>query len=204
MASTHFHLQDPPHHSTPTWRRAPHPSTPTAHSATPLLPRLLIRLSDTEVRDLVYDTVLATITRHQTSGKTQLELRRADASLLGSLGFPSSSEIDVTVNGRAIKLKHGGFVHDRWKFEPASGGEKWCWRMSDDQNGELRDRADGGEEVARLEDGSLVVERMGLSAAELDEVVATAVAIVEKARRRKQEEEANVVLLTTVAAAGYT
>ena len=96
-----------------------------------------------------------------------------------------------TLHGHESKIKNEGQLTDKWCYRTTVfGGEKWCWKMKDSKNGELR--TEGGEVMAKLAKGVLTIERMDLSHAAIDEIIVTAFAVWEKNRRDKKEGEAVV------------
>lgn len=126
-------------------------------------------------------------------------LTRPDGSLLGTIRFHSvsTSDIDVTINGHSSKLSDSSMMGNKYSFKPmcrgavttlGSAGDKWCWKMADHSNGVLHSAKKGGEVLAKLEDGSLVLENPGMSNAECDEILVTAVAVSHKGKRNKKDE----------------
>lgn len=89
-------------------------------------------------------------------------------------------------------------LDDRFTFKPLSrgavttfgaSGDKWCWKLKG-QNAMLHSAKKGGELLAKIDEGMLVFEKPGMSHAEMDEILVTAVAVFLKAKRNKKDGEA--------------
>lgn len=168
-------------------------------------PRPWFRITKEEVRNLANDQQILAISRQsainmpkELSSKSSVALTRPDGSLLGTIKFHSlsSSEIDFSVNGNSSKLSDPYMMGDRFTFKPlcrgavttlGSAGEKWYWKLKDHTNAVLKIKS-SGEVIARIEDGALVFERPGMSHAECDEILVTAVAVLLKGNRNKKDE----------------
>ncbi|KAK4632340.1 hypothetical protein CLAFUW4_02560 [Fulvia fulva] len=121
----------------------------------------------------------------------------SDGSTLGTLHFHSlsSNSIDYALNGSSpgsssLKDPSQGLGFGGWKFRPillgGGRGEKRSWKMKETRaDGVLKDSS--SNVVAKLEEGVLTFERMGLGEGECDEIVVTAVAIVERSWRDEKE-----------------
>lgn len=127
------------------------------------------------------------------STKPIVRVRSATSgSLLGSIRFHAitSNDIDLSLHGRSTALSHSGLVHSRWEFRPTTrpeGEGKWHWKKDKITGGaKLGDARKGGNVLARMKGDLLTFETSRLSTASYDEVLLSAVAMVEAARRQKR------------------
>lgn len=100
---------------------------------------------------------------------------------MGTIRFSSLSEsVEITVNGRAAKLKEDGHLHFRYAFHPTfDPGLQWFWS---EKKGDikLRDGKDGPL-IATISGNMLACEQgLGLTAASIDEIVVTGIAVLKK------------------------
>nr|POF13104.1 hypothetical protein CFP56_10252 [Quercus suber] len=129
------------------------------------------------------------------STKPILTVRRASTGLpVATIRFHNltSNDIEVTVNGRETSLANTGFLHKRWTFTPTTttttlpshGAERWIWKKDRQTGGAvLEDAKKHGRVLARMKADQLTPERAGLSNESYDEIVISAIAMVEAARR---------------------
>ncbi|KAK4505974.1 hypothetical protein PRZ48_003939 [Zasmidium cellare] len=188
----------------PPYQYPPQPSMPPQQQAAA---RPWFRITKEEVRNLANDQPIVAITRQsafnipkELSSKSSVALTRPDGSLMGTIRFHSmtSTDIDITINGHASKLSDSMMMGDKFTFKPISrgavttfggSGEKWCWKLKGHANAMLYSAKSGGELLAKVEGGMLVFEKPGMSHAELDEILVTAVAMHFKGSRNKKDEE---------------
>lgn len=100
---------------------------------------------------------------------------------MGTYRFSSLSEsVEITVNGRATKMKEDGHINFRYSFHPTfDPGLKWFWS---EKKGDLRltDWKDGPI-IATISGNMLACEQgLGLTAASIDEIVITGIAVLKK------------------------
>lgn len=181
-------------------------------------PRTWYRITSEEVRNLSTDQPILTISRQsahnmpeELSSKSMLVISRPVGSLLGTVRFHSlsSSDIDFTVNGHSSKLSDSSMMGSKYSFKPisrgavttlGSSGEKWWWKT--EGNGSvLHNAKKGGEVLAKIEESSFTFEKAGLSNAECDEILLTAVAVFHKTRKNKKDEGVIEAVLEVVGAA---
>lgn len=186
----------PPHSS-------PHTLTPTQSQAFSKSSHLSpVRLGLEEVWSANTGSAEYTITRDTSNlpsflaTKPILTIRRASTGLpVATIRFHSltSNDIEVTVNGRETSLANIGFLHKRWTFTPtiiANAAEKWTWKKDRQTGGAmLEDAKKHGRVLARMKGDRLTVERAGLSNEIYDEIVISAVAMVEAARRANRGKD---------------
>lgn len=119
--------------------------------------------------------------------------RASDGSTIGTIRFHSvtTSNIDLTINGRSTCLEHSGVIHNRWGFQPTTTpnvDEKWYWKKDKDYGGaKLEDARKNGTALARMKGDLLTFEFAALNDAICDEILVSALAMVEAARRQSKD-----------------
>lgn len=102
----------------------------------------------------------------------------------------TSNTIDLTIYGLETSLAQEGIIRSRWVFESTTsmtGGTKWFWKKDRSTGGAmLEDAKRHGNVLARMKGDLLTFEKGRLSTKSYDEIVVSAVAMVEAARRQKR------------------
>jgi hypothetical protein len=124
---------------------------------------------------------------------SQLKVTRCvDATKLGTIQYhnTTTSDIELTINGRDTTLKACGLLRNKWAFLSSSsiceGASLLYWRKDKSAAAAtmLTDAKKGGRVLARIQGDVLSIE-LGVSDTGLvDEIFMTAIALVEHARRQ--------------------
>lgn len=158
------------------------------------IPWLLI--TETDVRSSQTQRPIFRIDKSAAPGskskKSLLTLGRSDTGvILGTVRFRSmESYMELSVNSQTAKIKEDGLISFRYYFQPTFASDsKWYWADNDDGGLKLSDGKKGST-IASVNSNILVVEQSnGLTEAAVDEIVLTAVAMMEKKRRRKKSDK---------------
>lgn len=179
-----------------------------SHPSTPALPPPL-KLTKYAVHDLGTDNALLTITRNAVhmpshfSSKPLLSVLRSDTGhAVGSIRFHhlSTSAVDLELVGvGSSRLVRDGHFSKRWRFAALGAGEgeegartTFFWCKSKFDGWELKEDGKKGVVVARLGLGDGLVlrfEKVGLDERGVEEIVLSAVAVVESLRRSQKEND---------------
>ncbi|KAI5360856.1 hypothetical protein Slin14017_G090310 [Septoria linicola] len=207
--------QPPPLYQTPTISIEPDPLPPHSNSqaltpsqshafqnSSPIPP---LRLSYNDIRDARSGQILFTLTREAahipaflSSKPIVICTRTSNHQIMGQIHFHSftTPAIDLTINNRKSFLAHSGVLHDRWGFpsttsRSSSGGaeEMWYWSKDKSTPGGVRleNAKKNGKVLARTKGDVLSCGDGGRMEREIwDEVVLSAVAVVEAARGQRK------------------
>jgi len=106
----------------------------------------------------------------------------------------TTSDIELTINGREVVLSTAGFLSNKWTFQPSNtpnASAAWYWQKDKAIKGALMltDAKKHGHVLARIQKDILRFEKAGLSAAMIEEITMTAITLAEHARRQSKSGE---------------
>ena len=122
--------------------------------------------------------------------------RTSDGQSIGSVKFHTfhSHTIELTLHpsGRKTEMSHSGFVHNRWGWTTLASNndwERWYWKLPHGESGAATvvletAKHKHGDVIARLEGERLAFVRGRLREGGYEEVVLSAVAVLEAGRRQ--------------------
>lgn len=124
-------------------------------------------------------------------------IRTSDGQNIGTVKFHTfhshSIELTLQPSGRKTEMSHSGFLHNRWGWTTLSSNndwERWHWKLPHGDSGGTSAvletaKHKHGDAVARLEGEEVEFVRGRLREGEYEEVVLSAVAVLEVGRRQR-------------------